>query len=115
MNKPEPIDIPYYDWIDCWDYLVEKYGFTDEIDKVKYPKAAKKYFCVWNWIIDTQGVYNGTLITFSNYPLLVDGGDDFMCPDFFKDILIAIIDEFGVDNPGCILPGSKHCNFHACW
>lgn len=108
MIKPKQEITKYYDWFSAWDYVKEKYGFTDETED-------EENSYIWNYIVDTYNIHNGSYFTISNFELEYDNGKfSYLIPDWFKPIVKALLDEFGEPND-CPDGKGREATFNTCW
>lgn len=114
-GKPKLEKIEYFDWDLAWDYIKEKYNFSDEVadkDKNEYDEP----YDLWNYICDTHEIHNGKIFSLSNWELIHNNGQfKYSVPDWYIPILEAFIEEFGEIDTGCLTPGTKTCSFRANW
>ena len=96
IEKPKPETVEFYDWLSIWDYVSTKYNIIDKIDSEIYPDESSEYYCIWNYMVDAYEIHNGKMITLSDWDLKYNNGEySYTIPDFFKPVLIYILDEFG--------------------
>jgi hypothetical protein len=94
LDKPQEKIGKYYDYIECCNYLQEKYKY----DELNY--AGKKftddneipYLNFWHWVIDNYEISNGCFITFNKEVL--ENGSFREDQKWAKEIYKLYIDEF---------------------
>ena len=112
LKKPEKQTKTYYDWIDAWEYLKEKYGFPDECakDEDGEPLDLWQYFC------DKYEIHNGGFISVTDWELKHNDGEfAYMYPDWYIPILNVILDEFGEVDKECLTPNTRVAEFQTVW
>ena len=74
--KPVKRTRTFYEYLECRDYLQEKYGY-DERDYASRNKAvevigkrrrfdgSRPYQDFWHWVVETYQIHNGCFVTFS--------------------------------------------------
>lgn len=108
MKKPTQKVTKYYEWDSAWKYIKEKYGFTDETGDEENPD-------IWNYIVETQDIHNGSYFVLSNFELEYNNGQfSYLLPDWFKPILKALLDEFAEPNE-CKDGKGREVTFKVSW
>jgi hypothetical protein len=102
--KPKKQTKEYWDWRSVQKYVEAKYKICmeDYGGKFKNSKVNEEapYLDFWHWILDRCDIHNGCYTTFYIKEWLdekADGDelDEYVAPDWVKEILQLIYDEFG--------------------
>lgn len=89
MDKPQPKTLTYYDYVECRDYMQQKYGFAER----DYSKQRHDF---WHWLCDHEDIHNGGYVTFSR-EILQEWQADGNIPDWAAEIYTHYLDEFADD------------------